>query len=60
VRFRTDLSDPILFFETETDVTRGFRARQPDADRVVTSAKGRTRVGGTGTLPRRWMTPSSF
>lgn len=35
-RFRTDLSEPILFFQTETDVTRGFRARQPDTDGIVT------------------------
>ena len=36
VRFRTDLADPILWFQTETDVARAFVARQPDTDRLVT------------------------
>jgi hypothetical protein len=36
VLYRTDLADPILWFQTETDVTRGYPARQPDTDRIVT------------------------
>jgi len=36
VRYPTDLADAILFFQTETDVTRGFRSRRPDTDRIVT------------------------
>ncbi len=36
VRYRTDLADPILFFQAETDVVRGFPARQLDTDRIVT------------------------
>ena len=36
VNFRTDLTDPILWFQTETDVARAFAARQPDTDLIVT------------------------
>lgn len=36
VKYRTDLADPIMFFQTETDVSRGFRARQADTDGLVT------------------------
>lgn len=36
VTYRTDLDEPILFFQAETDVTRGYLARQPDTDRIVT------------------------
>ena len=36
VNFRSDLNDPILWFQTETDVARAFPARQPDTDRLVT------------------------
>ncbi|MEZ5244886.1 MAG: alpha/beta hydrolase domain-containing protein [Acidimicrobiales bacterium] len=36
LNFRTDLADPILWFQTETDVARAFAARQPDTDLLVT------------------------
>ena len=36
VNFRTDLAEPILSFQTETDVGRGSIDRQPDTDRLVT------------------------
>ena len=36
LRFRTDLAQPILWFQTETDVARAFPARQPDTDLIVT------------------------
>ena len=36
LRFRADLAEPILWFQTETDVARAFPARQPDTDRIVT------------------------
>lgn len=36
VNFRTDLTDPILWFQTETDVARAFEARQPDTEHLVT------------------------
>jgi hypothetical protein len=36
-RLRTDLTEPVLQFETETDVVRGFvEARQPDTPTLVT------------------------
>ena len=36
VNFRTDLAEPILWFQTETDVAHGSSNRQPDTDRLVT------------------------
>ena len=36
VRYRTDLTDPILAFQTETDVIRAFPSRQLDTDVLVT------------------------
>ena len=36
VTYRTDLDEPILFFQAETDVARGFPARQPDTEHLVT------------------------
>lgn len=36
VLFRTDLTEPIFVFQTETDVARSHPARQPDTDLLVT------------------------